>query len=180
MTAWDNTLCAATWDPRGPAPASASCSTNSAASSPITRSAPPAAAGPRRQLEYDFVVAPGADPGSIRLSFAGTPALTGIETGKGGELIVHTAQGDLVQRAPEVYQEGAGGRREPVAGRWLLRAARHAEAGFAVGPYDRSRRLVIDPVLGYATLVGGAGSSATGIAVDAAGYAYVTGSTNAG
>lgn len=138
----------------------------------------------RRQLELDFVVAPGADPGRIRLGFQGTGA---IEIGPGGELVAHTPQGDLVQHAPVIYQEEKeNGRRDPVAGRYVLLAAPGPrrggtgarEVGFAVGPYDRSRRLIIDPALVYSTFLGGAGpDSANTIAVDGAGNVYVAGAT---
>jgi Beta-propeller repeat len=140
------------------------------------------------QLEYDFVVAPGADPRRIRLTLEGSPALGAPTLGVHGELVLHTAQGDLVQQAPVLYQEGPRrGERERVTGRYLLlRAAgsrqlgepARAEVGFAVGPYDRSRRLIIDPALFYATYLGGSGFDVgRGIAVDADGNAYVAGFT---
>ncbi len=150
--------------------------------------------GEQRQLEYDFLVTPGAEPGRIRLAFDGAPALgadaTAIAIGAGGELIVHTAQGDLVQPPPVVYQEAAGsGRREPVSGRYVLRSPSgggrrdgigRREVGFEIGRYDRTRRLVIDPRLPvYSTFLGGFDfSAAYGVAVDAAGNAYVTGVTS--
>jgi len=144
--------------------------------------------GSRRQLELDFVVAPGADPGRIRLAFAGTPAIGAVEVGGQGELILRTAHGKLVQPAPVVYQERQGDRpRASIAGRYVLVAAPAArrggepagvEVGFAVGPYDRSRTLVIDPVQVYSTFLGGnLDDEGNGIAVDGAGNAYVTGQT---
>ena len=139
--------------------------------------------GDQRQLEYDFVVAPGADPRRIRLAFRGADAMT---VGGEGELTLRTAAGDLVQRAPVVYQE-AGDRRERVEGHYVVLSppggegggeARIRQAGFEIGRYDRTRPLIIDPVLVYSTFLGGSGSDAAeGIAVDAAGNAYVTGST---
>ena len=144
--------------------------------------------GSRRQLELDFVVAPGADPERIRLAFAGTPAIGAVEVGGQGELILRTAHGKLVQSAPVVYQERQGDRlRNSIAGRYVLVAAPAArrggeptgvEVGFAVGPYDRSRTLVIDPVQVYSTFLGGnLDDGGNGIAVDGAGNAYVTGQT---
>ncbi len=115
------------------------------------------------ELEFDFVVAPGADPASIRLALDSA-----------GHPVLHTA-GDLVLdglrlRKPRVYQ---GSRR--VSGRYRLH---EREATFELGAYDRSQPLVIDPVLSYSTYLGGTGgSSGEGIAVDAAGNIYVTGPT---
>ena len=139
--------------------------------------------GNQGRLEYDLVIAPGAAPGGIGLEFSGADA---IAIGTQGELILHTANGDLVQPAPTLYQE-AGGRRQRVAGHYVLLAApagkgqgadaRH-RVGFAVGRYDRARPLVIDPVLVYSTFLGGSAYDAgNGIATDGSGNAYVTGST---
>jgi hypothetical protein len=129
--------------------------------------------GNQRQLEYDFVIAPGADPERIRLAFRGVDA---IRLGAQGELILQTANGDLVQHAPVVYQEW-GERRQRIAGRYVLAGARR-EVGFAVGRYDRTRPLIIDPVVSYSTFLGGSSNdNGFGIAVDGAGNAYVTGHT---
>jgi hypothetical protein len=140
--------------------------------------------GNRRRLEYDFVIAPGTDPRRVRLAFSGAES---IAIGARGELILRTAAGDLVQPPPAVYQ-GAGQRRRRVAGRYLLlaqsaaaapAAGASAEVGFALGAYDPTEPLTIDPVLGYSTYLGGSlGEFANAIAVDAAGNAYVTGATN--
>jgi hypothetical protein len=140
--------------------------------------------GNQRQLEYDLVIAPGADPGRIRLAFRGADA---IAIGAQGELILHTASGDLVQLAPTVYQE-AGERRQRVEGHYVLLAppavkggakGAYHEVGFAVGRYDRARPLIIDPVLVYSTFLGGSGfDQGNDIAVDGAGNAYVTGYTD--
>jgi hypothetical protein len=140
--------------------------------------------GDQRLLEYDFVVAPGADPGRIRLAFLGADAIA-IEAR--GELVLHTAVGDLVQPAPTVYQE-AGERRQRVEGHYALLASSgrkreggpaRREVGFAVGRYDRARPLIIDPVIVYSTFLGGRGGDVgRGIAVDGTGNAYVTGSTS--
>jgi hypothetical protein len=130
------------------------------------------------QLEYDFVLAPGADPGQIRLAFQ---AGTRMTIGPDGGLVLHTALGDLVQRAPALYQEGGRGR-EPVAGRYVL-LKKAGEVGFEVGRYDRARALVIDPVILYSTFLGGpeggfpGSTGASSVAVDVLGNAYVTGST---
>ena len=127
----------------------------------------------QRELEYDFVVAPGADPARIALRFDGARRLT--LNGR-GDLIVHVAGGELIEHAPMVFQN-IGGVRRTVASRYRLRGSRQAVFEFAA--YDRTRAMVVDPVLAYATYLGGsaAASSASAIAVDAAGNAYVTGST---
>ncbi len=124
------------------------------------------------QLEYDFIVAPGVDPSAIAMSFEGAKDL---HIDPAGDLVLATPSGEIRQRKPVVYQK-AGGRREAVAGRYAARGDNNI--GFELGDYDRSRPLVIDPVLVYSTYLGGGGADeATGIAVDAAGAAYVTGFT---
>jgi hypothetical protein len=129
--------------------------------------------GNQGQLEYDFVLAPGADAGAIRLSVQGAQS---VRLDAQGDLVLHTAGGDVVQHAPVVYQN-IGGQRQAVAGRFVLEG--NGQVGFRVGAYDRSAPLVIDPVLVYSTYLGGSGNdSAAGIAVDSAGNAYITGSTN--
>jgi hypothetical protein len=126
--------------------------------------------GNQRQLEYDFVVRSGADPTSIVLAFEGAQ---NIEVDPQGDLLLHLAGGTIRHRKPLMYQEVDGDRRE-IAGSYMLMGAR--EVGFKVAAYDSSRPLVIDPVLYYSTYLGGVDSdTATGIAVDANGYAYVTG-----
>jgi hypothetical protein len=129
--------------------------------------------GNQQQLEYDFTVAPGTDPGLIRLHVEGaqSPSLDGQ-----GDLVLHTAGGDVVEHAPVLYQDRAGGR-QTVAGWFVLEEG--DQVGFAVGSYDRSRPLIIDPILSYSTYLGGSGSDfGTAIAVDGAGNAYVAGQTS--
>lgn len=129
--------------------------------------------GSQRQLEYDFRLAPGADPGAIRLGFEGVKQVT-IDA-MTGDLVLRLSGGEEIrQRKPVLYQE-VEGRRRSVAGRFVLHGRN--KVGFEVGPYDRALPLVIDPVLVYATYFGGDGSEwTTGIAVDAAGSVYVSGS----
>ena len=129
--------------------------------------------GRQNALEYDFLVAPGVDPSAIRLQVDGAKRL---RLDASGNLIAETAAGDVVQHAPVLYQDGPGGR-TPVAGNYVLRGA--TEVAFRVGAYDAARTLVIDPVLEYATYLGGShDDDAFGIAVDAQGNAYVTGPTD--
>ncbi len=128
--------------------------------------------GNHSQLEYDFVVAPNADPKAIRLNFAGAD---GIKVDAAGDLIIRAGKDEIRQRKPVLYQEANNVRRE-VAGRYVLNSKR--EVGFAIGAYDATKPLVIDPVLVYATYFGGSFAESYGIAVDSAGSAYVTGLTN--
>ena len=130
--------------------------------------------GNQRELEYDFIVAPTADPGAIALTFDGADTL---EVDRGGNLVLHAGAEQIVQRAPRVYQEIDGVTRD-VGGRYVLQDGRR-RVRFEVGRYDRRQPLVIDPVLAYSTYLGGSGYEfGYGIAVDSAGNAYVTGSTD--
>ena len=128
--------------------------------------------GSQRRLEYDFHLAPGADPGAIRLGFEGVKR-TELDAVT-GDLIMRLSGGEVIrQHKPVLYQE-VGGARRAVAGRFALRG--RGQVGFEVGAYDKSRALIIDPVLVYATYFGGDGEEATaGIAVDSTGSVYVTG-----
>jgi hypothetical protein len=139
----------------------------------------------QRRLEYDLVVGPGADPRRIRLAFSGVRS---ARLGAGGELILHTAAGDLVQPAPTAYQV-VGSRRRTVESRYVLpppagrrgrRVEPHAprQVAFALGRYDRTRPLIIDPVMVSSTFFGGSGDDqGFGIALDGAGNIYVAGRT---
>lgn len=128
--------------------------------------------GNQRQLEYDFVVAPQADPGHITLAFDGVEQLS---IDPEGNLLLHTAHGNLAQRKPEIYQDIRGERRR-VDGRYVLQA--DDRVGFEIPGYDATQPLVIDPVLSYSTYLGGFGNdSGLAIAVDSTGSTYVTGST---
>ena len=128
--------------------------------------------GNQRQLEYDFVVAPGASPKSIRLQFAGAKK---VDLTADGDLTVSAANGEIAFHKPVVYQV-KDGVRQPVDGQFAV-LAKNA-IGFTLGRYDRSKPLVIDPVLSYSTYLGGTlADGANGIAVDSSGNAYVVGST---
>jgi hypothetical protein len=132
--------------------------------------------GNQQQLEYDFVLSPGADPGVIRLGFDGVDKLT---VNDAGELVLRVGKSVIKQSKPLIYQETAGGRRE-VAGRYALTSRN--QVGFAVGAYDAGKPLVIDPVLIYNTHFGSifGGEESYGIAVDADGSAYVAGAAGDG
>ena len=128
--------------------------------------------GSEGRLEYDFVVAPGASPDSVRLKFDGARA-TRIE--ENGDLLITTDGGDVRQQRPLAYQEIGGERRE-VAARYSKDA--RGAVRFELGTYDRALPLVIDPVLVYSSYLGGLSTDqCLSIAVDSAGSAYVAGST---
>jgi hypothetical protein len=127
--------------------------------------------GNQRHLEYDFVVAPGADPRAIRLAFDGADVRLDGE----GNLVLGAGGAELMQKAPVAYQDDEQGRRA-VEAHFAL--AGPGEVAVALGPYDQARPLVIDPVLVYSTFLGGSATDTIhAIAVDAAGDAYVTGVT---
>lgn len=129
--------------------------------------------GTQSRLEYDFVVAPGARPERIALDYRGIESLALNDV---GDLVLRTGNSTYVQHKPIVYQD-IGGERHAIAGRHVLRGSNRV--GFALGRYDVRHPLVIDPVLSYSTYLGGSGDDhASGIAVDGAGNAYVTGFTS--
>ena len=129
--------------------------------------------GNQRQLEYDLVVAPGADPAAIELSFEGVEKL---RIDAQGDLLLDTPGGEIRQHKPLIYQEVDGVRRE-IAGAYVLNGDR--QVSFEVAAYDAGEPLIIDPVLIYSTYLGGSFSDRSfGIAVDASGNAYVTGDTS--
>lgn len=128
--------------------------------------------GSQGELEYDFEVASGADPRRIALNIEGARR---VDIDAEGNLVLHTADGSVVSRAPVVYQQ-VGGVKRTVHGRY--RRLGRFTIGFALGAYDTRQPVVIDPVLGYSTFLGGAGhDNGLGITVDAAGNAYATGET---
>ena len=129
--------------------------------------------GHQQQLEYDFRLAPGADPHAIRLHFDGASRLRLDES---GGLMIGTRAGKVRQHQPVVYQEIAGIKRI-IPSRYRLH--RNNQVSFSIGQYDSSRELIIDPVISYSTFLTGTagGGSGQDLAVDAAGNAYVTGFT---
>jgi hypothetical protein len=143
--------------------------------------------GDQGQLEYDFRVAPAADPNQIVLSFQGASAhivsAVSGESGDSGDLILSTANGDIRFHAPRVYQPAApesgdssGNAEKAIAG--SFRQLADNKIGFVIGDYDHDRELVIDPVLTYSTYLGGTGAEGlVKVAVDSAGLIYVAGST---
>jgi hypothetical protein len=131
--------------------------------------------GSGQQLEYDFTVSPNTDPDRIRLKFTGiTRAAIEPET---GDLLLSTTGGLLRQHRPVVYQEAEGLRTEIASSYKIAKApGGETEVGFKLAAYDRSKELVIDPVLTYGTYLGGnAFDEGRSIAADAAGNAYIVG-----
>ncbi|HEV2220118.1 MAG TPA: SBBP repeat-containing protein [Casimicrobiaceae bacterium] len=128
--------------------------------------------GSAHGLEYDLIVAPGADPSRVRLRIDG---ITGMEVVDGGDLRLDTGRAAMMLHQPVAYQERDGAR-EHVESGYVLGTGN--VVGIRVGPYDRSRRLVIDPVVSYATYLGGSlTETGVAVAVDTDGNAYVTGFT---
>jgi hypothetical protein len=134
--------------------------------------------GNQRQLEFDFVVAPGANPSAIQLTFTGQRRL---RIAANGDLQIEGVRGQVALHKPLVYQE-SDGVRTPIAAGFHLAAGNSVT--FRIGKYDPARPLIVDPVLVYSTFLGsswsnspGYGDSGNGIAVDAKGSVYVVGAT---
>ncbi len=159
--------------------------------------------GNQSQMEYDFVVAPGADPNKIGFDVVGAHGRAPLQTSSlriadNGDLVLSVEGDEMRMKKPIIYQE-IDGVRVPVSGGYRLspspRAGSHLapsplagkgrgegnsapRVSFQIAAYDRSRPLVIDPVLVYSTYLGGGGDDqGLGIAVDSSGNAYVTGYT---
>ncbi|MGO9011033.1 MAG: SBBP repeat-containing protein [Bryobacteraceae bacterium] len=125
--------------------------------------------GNQGRLEYDFVLAPGADANSIRMRFRGAD---GLRITPAGDLEVRVGSATVIEKRPVVRQGGAS-----VGGRYVLLS--RDMAGFRVGRYDRSRPLVIDPLLIYSTYMGGsADDQINAVRLTANGWLYVAGYTN--
>jgi len=141
--------------------------------------------GKQQQLEYDFEIAPYADPRKISFQFEGSakPALD-----RSGDLVVAAGHEEIRLKAPRVYQ-AEGDSKQPVAGRFVMRP--DGKVGFVVASYDHSRSLVIDPVLAFSTYFGGSNdescslitasptppSGCPAVALDASSNIYLAGST---
>lgn len=121
---------------------------------------------------YDFVVAPGANPGRILVGFEGAK---GLRLDTKGNLVINTGGGEMTYRAPQLYQT-LGSKRVSVKGRFVLAANKNVR--FEVGNYIKTKELVIDPTLSYSSFLGGAEEDyGYAIAVDNEGNVYTTGAT---
>jgi hypothetical protein len=128
--------------------------------------------GTQGQLEYDFVVAPGADPAAIRLGMTGADKMS---ISPEGDLVLSTPNGEVRHHRPAVFQDAKDGR-QAVTGDFVIKGDK--EVGFQLGAFDPSRPLVIDPTLAYGTYLGGtANDFGFGIAVDRSGNSYLGGQT---
>src|SRR5690348_749991 len=119
--------------------------------------------GTQRQLEYDFVIAPGVDAGRIRLDIRGAEKL---RVTANGDLVMALANGEVRFERPVAYQNTASGK-QIVSSQYALASAHGVE--FRLGSYDHSRELVIDPILSYSTYLGGTnidGANAIAVAPD--------------
>jgi len=128
--------------------------------------------GNQRRLEYDFIVAPGADPKAIALNVEGSRKL---RVNSRGDLLVTVSGGEVQFQKPLVYQQIGGERRE-IAGNYAITGDH--QVTFAVAKYDSSKPLIVDPVLVYSTYLGGElDDTGQAIAVDSLGDAVVAGTT---
>ena len=128
--------------------------------------------GNQRRLEYDLIVAPGADPNQIAFDIRGTKNL---RINANGDLAMQVAHGEVDLQKPVIFQERDGQKTE-IAGNYAI--AGNGSVKVVVDKYDTTQPLIIDPVLDYSTFLGGSSDDiANGIAVDAAGDAYVAGTT---
>jgi hypothetical protein len=129
--------------------------------------------GNQQRLEYDFVVAPHADPAAIAIRFDGPEK---IRVDARGDLVLSLGQDEIRQPKPTIFQDVRGVKKE-ISGGYQLTDQRTVT--FKIGDYDRTLPLVIDPVLSYSTFLGGSASdTAWAVAVDTNGFVYVAGETS--
>ncbi len=129
--------------------------------------------GNGQHLEYDFNLAPGADPSKIRLRFDGADS---VSVNERGEIVLKVGSGELVQQVPVVYQRNESG--DTIAVEYSYRLAADGTVGLALGDYNRAEALVIDPSILYTAYLGGSyADSATVIAHDSNGFVYIGGYT---
>lgn len=132
--------------------------------------------GNQRRLEYDYIVSPGADPKTIRLGFKGAK---NAHIDKDGNLILHTTSGKIVQQAPLTYQQ-IDQKQQIIPSHYIIhKGIEDIEVSFGIEKYDRTRPLIIDPILSYSIVLDGSQhDSGNGISVDPAGNIYIAGSTS--
>jgi hypothetical protein len=129
--------------------------------------------GDNGRMEFDFVVTPGSDPAQISMDYGRAPAL---RVDAAGTLRVAVNNSELVLHRPVIYQQTVHGERTEIAGAFQLKTP--GQVSFHLGPYDKTRELVIDPTVLYASYLGGSSNDqGNAIAVDSAGNAYIAGLT---
>ncbi len=133
--------------------------------------------GQGSQLEYDFNLAPGADPSRIRMRFAGADSVT---LNAQGEIALKLGASEIIQRLPVVYQRVSGGKDSgksvPVEARYQRRS--DGSFGVVLGAYNRAQALVIDPALVYTAFLSGSNAdSGVSVGHDAHGFIYLAGYT---
>jgi hypothetical protein len=126
--------------------------------------------GKQGQLEYDLVVAPGADPSAINLAYEGVEKM---HIDSQGDLVLQAAGREIRQHKPRIYQEIKEGR-QAIAGNYVVKEDR--QVALELSGYDVGKTLIIDPALSYSTYLGGGFGNA--ISIDSAGSAYVFGQIN--
>ena len=127
--------------------------------------------GNQGHLEFDFALAPGADPRAIQLDVDGAK----VAVTPNGDLALDVKGSEVILRRPAVYQ-WLGGRKRRIDARYAVIAG--SQIDFTLGSYDHTRKLMIDPVLAYATLLGGGRlDEAFAVTVDSKGFTYVGGVT---
>ncbi|MEO8660775.1 MAG: SBBP repeat-containing protein, partial [Bryobacteraceae bacterium] len=127
------------------------------------------------QLEFDFILQPGAEPHDIALHYEGQD---GMLIDEQGSLVVIAGQTRMVQAIPAIYQR-AGASVHLVSGEYVIDS--RGDVRFHLGPYDRAQPLVIDPVIVYSGFIAANGGTvATSFGRDPQGFWYVAGTSGAG
>lgn len=144
--------------------------------------------GEGAEIEFDFLVAPGADPSQIRMEVvcartgliegrsAPSPAGCGRpQVGRDGSLSLSGPGGGLELRRPFIYQEGPAGRL-PIDGGYVI--DKDDQVAFRLGPHNPAFPLVIDPIIRNSGFFGGSGQDTPyAITLDGAGNIYIAGQT---
>ncbi len=132
--------------------------------------------GNNRDFEHDIIVRPGGDPEAVQFAYSG---IKGLRVTEDGDLEVEMAHGSIIEKRPFIYQE-IDGRKVRVDGAFKVLGGKEGtfRYGFSLASYDRSRELVIDPVVQYSTYIGGTSfDNGEALIVDGTGAVYVTGKT---